>query len=404
MDLMIDLPALHAAYEPLLGKPAKVLPFRRRTPDAAMPGELDVLIFQPRDYSRLPDDKCFTFLATAGISSLPLPETGRRVELVVRVDGRQPEEGLEALGRTLADLAILPFRENFSWLPDLVLYDLRLPLFERMDCGLITSWPIPSETRLPGLPLPVPVLSLYPIFENEIGFIRRSGTLHAYRSALRQGINWYDPRRPPAVPEPAPDSPPPMERSPTVVESSAKPAVESVWNDIESYLQANAPEAHQALPAGASQEEIDSLEAGTGARLPEEYKASLKRHNGKARVQHYRLLSAADALSSWSSMRKLSDQGTFAANEVVYGEGGEFQNTWWHPGWIPVAEDSGGNLILVDTAPAERGTQGQIIQWDTVEGPSLARQKTFLSWLESYRDDLQAGKYKVDESGILVRK
>ncbi|MEO3747630.1 SMI1/KNR4 family protein [Plantactinospora sp. B5E13] len=43
-----------------------------------------------------------------------------------------------------------------------------------------------------------------------------------------------------------------------------------------------------------------------------------------------------------------------------------------HPGWIPIADDAGGNFLVVDLAPARHGRPGQVItagvDWSTRPG------------------------------------
>ncbi|HXV91932.1 MAG TPA: SMI1/KNR4 family protein, partial [Pseudonocardia sp.] len=69
---------------------------------------------------------------------------------------------------------------------------------------------------------------------------------------------------------------------------------------------------------------------------------------------------------------------------------------WWNPGWVPFAEDGGGNLYCVDLAPGERGVRGQVIRWEIHGGPCGPVAASFAEYLLGYRDDLTGGRYVYD--------
>lgn len=180
--------------------------------------------------------------------------------------------------------------------------------------------------------------------------------------------------------------------------------IETVWAELEAFWRAQAPEEIARIASAASDADVEALEREIGARLPDEYRVLLRLRSANAKIDGYEILPVKSVLSVRSSMNDLVARGTFENAEVVYGEGGEFRLTWWHPGWLPIAQDSGGNLIAMDLDPAEKGKRGQLIAWETVEGPALERQRDLLRWLVHYRDDLRAGKLEVEESGFLLRR
>lgn len=180
--------------------------------------------------------------------------------------------------------------------------------------------------------------------------------------------------------------------------------VKQIWADIETWYKKNAPNRFEDLLPGAKEEEISQFESRISLFLPEDYRASLKIHNGEVYVHSYNYLNLDGVLNSWSNITHLSEQGVFADHEILEQGSGVIQNTWWDSGWIPFAEDSGGNMICLDLNPADDGVVGQILYMDIQEGPSLSEFKSFLDWLKYYRDGLHIGKYEVDEEGYIVEK
>ncbi len=174
-----------------------------------------------------------------------------------------------------------------------------------------------------------------------------------------------------------------------------------VWDDIEAWYKENAPRLYNDLDEGASEEEIEDAERQLGLTLPEDYKASLKIHNGDVYLHDYNYLSLKGALRKWSLMVRLGKEGTFEGREVVGASDGKIQDRWWHEGWIPFAEDGGGNMLYIDMAPGEKGNKGQILQMELDSGPFSTEYKSFLEYMEHYRDALQRGVYEVNSDGML---
>jgi len=177
--------------------------------------------------------------------------------------------------------------------------------------------------------------------------------------------------------------------------------VHAAWRTIAQWYAAHSARLHQALRAGALAEQLAAFEQQTGLTLPADYRASLATHNGAVALHDYTYLDLAGVLNSWASMNKLAAAGTFAHAAVYEQGGGIIQNTWWQRGWIPFAEDSGGNMLCLDTAPAAKGVGGQVLRMEMGAGPGIMEYPSFLAWLEGYRADLAAGKYAVDAEGLL---
>jgi cell wall assembly regulator SMI1 len=177
-----------------------------------------------------------------------------------------------------------------------------------------------------------------------------------------------------------------------------------IWQDIKEWYKIHAPQRLEDLMDGISKTEIIELEQKIGFSLPEDYKASLKIHNGDCHISDYNYLSGDSVIYQWLMMKELLEEGKFSDFKINYPEKNIIQNTWWDLKWIPFAEDSGGNMICIDMNPGINGIEGQIIYMEINEGPIPSKYKSFLDWLESYKNDLYDNLYEVDEEGYISPK
>ncbi|WP_170914935.1 MULTISPECIES: SMI1/KNR4 family protein [unclassified Mycobacterium] len=143
-----------------------------------------------------------------------------------------------------------------------------------------------------------------------------------------------------------------------------------------------------ALAPGASAEQLDELEPVVGQPLTPILRDLLAWHNGtldgavNVRIDGpWSLMSVEEIIGTVEMMR-----------DLLHGEPGWIEQTWWSEDWVPFLDDGGGDNICVDltgdghTLQRNRkpyqGVPGQLImfdheaEWRTVEAPSL---QTWLS-------------------------
>lgn len=176
-----------------------------------------------------------------------------------------------------------------------------------------------------------------------------------------------------------------------------------IVDDIAAWFTTNAPPAASRVEAargGADPAEIASAEAVLGVRLPAGFRAYLRLFGGAdgLDIAEYDGLSLRGALSSWQRLEELRAGGAFATwvPKEVEADNGYVRFTWWHPGWLPFAQDGGGNLFCIDLDPDERGTVGQVISWEVHAGPAGPVLPSIEDCLRRYLDRLRAGKYRFD--------
>jgi cell wall assembly regulator SMI1 len=113
---------------------------------------------------------------------------------------------------------------------------------------------------------------------------------------------------------------------------------------------------------------LDSLEEQCGVHLPTELRAAWTAANGADAIifarpgylTGYNFLSVAEALEERESMKDR------APGYVGYIEpkprDSRIRAGWFQPGWLPFGNFGGGTLLLIlDLAPAESGSMGQVI-------------------------------------------
>lgn len=387
----ITLPELWVAYENFLGEATDVLELRRTEKQAGVPAELDILFVQPRARGARP----FTYLATAGMSMCPMVDSKERIEITMRVDGSFQRDELVRLAQSLGELVTVPFRENLPWRADMILSDVRLPLFEHMSCALLVDRAVGAPHYLGGFTPPVRVLRLIPIFVAEADAARRCGAATLIRFISQQGENVHDPARSEGDLRllSVEDSARNVSKAGPKNEMVASD-VEHIWREIESLCRSNPSGPMQGLRGPVSTEDLTALKQSLQYDLPVDLKTSLLRHDGGISFNGYELLPVVEVLRFWRQMAGVVESGAFDGVDVVYAKPAVFEPVWWHQAWIPFAADSEGNLLCVDMAPGSEGKAGQVLRWERVEGPSETGHASFTDWLGSVRESLVDHKNK----------
>ncbi len=180
------------------------------------------------------------------------------------------------------------------------------------------------------------------------------------------------------------------------------------WTRIEFWLATNAPEILHTLQAGASDEEIASMEVLLGVTLPEDMKESYRIHNGQVSeserlMGYWELLSLDRIRFEWSCWKELLDNGAFDGQKSA--PDAHRADDWWNPNWMPLAWNGSGDNQCLDMAPTPSGHIGQII---TMLHDSPARTllaPSFREWLIEFADGLESGQFIYSkESGGLFKE
>jgi cell wall assembly regulator SMI1 len=178
-------------------------------------------------------------------------------------------------------------------------------------------------------------------------------------------------------------------------------SIEQLWQRIEALLLSQASSTALRLAAGASDQALERLEAVVGVALPEDFRASYRRHDGgftMRLVTSMDISSLAGIAEDWLILEELlrdvewaSMPPNYFSEEVVRSgwQAGPIQPVWWSRHWIPFAADQAGNHACLDLAPAAGGARGQIIDWDHECGPSRLLFPDFAHLLAALANQLE---------------
>lgn len=180
-----------------------------------------------------------------------------------------------------------------------------------------------------------------------------------------------------------------------------------IWDRLEKWLDANAPQVAETLQPGATEEQLGELETLLGTVLPSDLRESLLIHNGQIDDSDVGFMNGQEFLSvdrirsEWSVWKELLDNGEFSDSESDPGKG--IRSDWWNQFWVPLTYDGAGNHYCIDLAPGPGGKVGQMItMWhDDAERSLLA--PSYRLWLESYASALEQGRvvFSEDYNGLV---
>lgn len=170
----------------------------------------------------------------------------------------------------------------------------------------------------------------------------------------------------------------------------------SLFERLERWLAAHAPQIHAELTPGVEDSELDELEALTGQTLPPDFRALYRRHGdwGRAlRLTHMPLMQVHRDWLMWESLSgedfASSPKGHFSFPP------GAITPRYINLGWIPFLSDHGGNAVGIDLAPAAMGVRGQVITFGRDEREKFVLAPSLGDFLHEYVERLEAGRIKV---------
>jgi cell wall assembly regulator SMI1 len=185
--------------------------------------------------------------------------------------------------------------------------------------------------------------------------------------------------------------------------------VATSWKIIEDVLREHFRTTYEALRPPASRGDLTALEDALGRKLPPALAASLRVHDGmtdREDLVDYVSLCPAARIASWWRLQSDYQREWQAGGDGVSRTHKVKNDARWRAGWIPFAEDLGGDLMVTDLDPAAAGTRGQVFQWYNygstprrVTAPSLA------AWFDAIAEQLLARNFTTDDMGtILLRR
>jgi cell wall assembly regulator SMI1 len=175
--------------------------------------------------------------------------------------------------------------------------------------------------------------------------------------------------------------------------------VPALWKRIEKHANKVDKSIKKSLNRAASAQDVEAIEKTCGISLPADFLASCAIHDGQKPGAEeslvpedwfdgpYELLPAETIVREWNMWKSLVDAGEFRNQTSTPDDG--IRDAWWHPRWIPIAGNGGGDFLCLDLAPADKGRVGQVIE---MRHDSPARRfvaVTFADFLRELADRLE---------------
>jgi cell wall assembly regulator SMI1/predicted DNA-binding WGR domain protein len=177
-------------------------------------------------------------------------------------------------------------------------------------------------------------------------------------------------------------------------------SVEASWEQIDNWLNQNAPPLMAKMGKGATPESIARTEAVLGVELPDAVRASYAIHDGSDIMSLFPsgdYLSLDGMLHQYRIWKELVDEGTFEGEESE--PEGPIQKVHYHLKWIPLTHNSGDHT-LIDLAPAEGGKVGQLIDFSHETGPEGVAAPGLAEYLSVIADGFESGAGPVNGTYI----
>jgi cell wall assembly regulator SMI1 len=184
--------------------------------------------------------------------------------------------------------------------------------------------------------------------------------------------------------------------------------IEKLWERLEVWGKANAPDMLLDLAPEASAEELRQLEGELGLSLPDSFKSSLAVHNGendgwpcKVFANRGAYLSTSRIADEWKQRQKFDEdlEGDTDAliRDDIISVTGPVQAKMFLREWIPFLECNGDTFWAIDFSPASGGTPGQIIEVDWECCVWAVISPSFGQLFQDYVEDLESGRYIIHD-------
>ena len=146
--------------------------------------------------------------------------------------------------------------------------------------------------------------------------------------------------------------------------------MQKIWSRLESWFAEHHPDLSLDLRPGATANELEAAEQALGVKLPEDFRASVRVHDGQLdepKVQLFpyaqRLGSLASLVRCWQDDRPNFHEQDLAERLTWLDDGQRVRQVHLHPQRVPFAGSSNWDYdqLLFDCIPGPDGVAGQVI-------------------------------------------
>lgn len=184
--------------------------------------------------------------------------------------------------------------------------------------------------------------------------------------------------------------------------------MQRLWERIELWLSRHAPDIQADLCEAATKADIQWAEEQIECEFPDSFKQSHLIHDGSdncALLEYWDFYSLTEIVRAWKALEQCAAGGFFTQFDSLC-EGqtqGPVRPEWWNRKWVPLTGEPRGDHLCLDLDPDAGGKVGQVIRWYHDDSVREVVAPTYEGWWEQLADGLEAGAYKVDREGVLVR-
>ena len=194
---------------------------------------------------------------------------------------------------------------------------------------------------------------------------------------------------------------------PVTARNLPQPATfEEVLARLDDWYRDYLPAVHATLRPGATDAELDAFEERTGLKLPPDFRALYRWHDGQnwsvggVLGPDFQPLSTVE--SQWTTWREIADDEELAMNVHIYTAShptGAIREQYAESGWLPFLADGGGNGVALDLHPDVAGRVGQIITMGRDEEHRYVLAHSTEEFLRTFLARLESGQVKVRKLG-----
>lgn len=181
--------------------------------------------------------------------------------------------------------------------------------------------------------------------------------------------------------------------------------IQQVWHRIEQVLQRHVPKTFLTLAPPAKDEDIAALESMTGLKLPDDFRWSLKVHNGQddptrchSFVVEGLFANTTQILETWCMLNKIQSETLQYEPSFIADDQGE----WWNRHWVPFTIGDGDCLCLnLNPDSLADGGYGQVICHVHDSECELGIAESYGKFLLDLAEKLEKNDFEIDEFGYL---
>ena len=193
--------------------------------------------------------------------------------------------------------------------------------------------------------------------------------------------------------------------------------IRETWEKIAIWLETRAPETLEHLQAPATQEQFDAVATIMKLELIDDFKNFYQIFNGTdPNKEAYGIFPSCDEwddmafgplsleqiLQEWKMQKELLESGDFEGLEPQSADG--IANDWWKVGWIPFADNGGGDYYCIDMNPTDTGTTGQVISHSHETGEHKMLARSLSAFLKDLANSLDSNAFEYDADYGVRRK